>query len=167
VPREKEITMCALPAVGHEHHAALLPHVDALNDLAGELDSPGVANFHVRLAAEHGFIVGQLVPHMERAEATLYPELERLMQNRHSMTPMRREHEELRGLIAELGGFTGRELTLSVRLRLRRVLYRMYALLKTHLAEEEAYMGLLERNLSEHEQEELGRAMEHATAVRV
>jgi hypothetical protein len=155
--------MCALPAVGHEHHAALLPHVNTLVELAEELDAPHPPGFDVRLAAEHRFIIGQLVPHMERAEATLYPELERLMQNRHSMTPMRREHDELRGLIRELGEFVGRDLTLGVRMRLRRVLYRTFALLKTHLAEEEAYLGMLDRNLSQHEQEELGRAMEHAT----
>ena len=158
--------MCAL-AVGHEHHAALMPHVDALAELAAELDDPHPADFDVRLTAEHRFILDQLVPHMERAEETLYPELERLMQNRHSMTPMRREHNELRTMIRDLGASIGRELTFGARLRMRRLLYRTHALLKTHLAEEEAYLGLLDRNLSEHELAELGRAMEHATAVRV
>ena len=156
--------MCALPAVGHEHHAALLPHVDALNDLAGELDSPGVANFHVRLAAEHGFIVGQLVPHMERAEATLYPELERLMQNRHSMTPMRHEHAVLRRLITELGASRGHITGFGAQLRLRRLLFRMYALIKIHLGEEEAYIDILRRNLSPAEAAEVARGLAHATA---
>ena len=42
------------------------------------------------------FLNGLLLPHMEAAEHTLYPELERMLQNRHSMTPMRREHDEIR-----------------------------------------------------------------------
>ena len=48
------------------------------------------------------FLTGLLLPHMEAAERVLYPELERLMQNRHSMTPMRREHREIRALVADL-----------------------------------------------------------------
>ena len=38
---------------------------------------------------EYAFIVGQLVPHIEAIEATLYGRLEQLMGGRHSMAPMR------------------------------------------------------------------------------
>lgn len=155
--------MHALPTVGHEHHAALMPRVDALAALADELDEP-LPDLVARLTDEHRFITAQLVPHMEQTEATLYPELERLMQNRHSMTPMRLEHAELRGLIDEFGYLIGRELTLGVRLRLRRVLFRMFASLKIHLGEEEAYLGVLDHDLSADEQEALVRAMDHAMA---
>jgi hypothetical protein len=155
--------MHALPTVGHQHHAALMPRVDELVKLADELDAPS-ADLGARLTDEHRFIVGQLVPHMEQAEATLYPELERLMQNRHSMTQMRREHVELRGMIDELGSLMDHDLTLGVRLRLRRVLYRMFAILKIHLAEEEAYLGILDHNLTDEEQQALAQAMEHARA---
>ena len=48
------------------------------------------------------FLTGTLVPHVDAAEQTLYPELERMFQNRHSMAPMRREHEQVRRLVAEL-----------------------------------------------------------------
>ena len=51
------------------------------------------------------FIVGQLVPHMEAIERRLYGRLEQLMEGRHSMAPMRQEHEELRRLIEELGRY--------------------------------------------------------------
>ena len=44
------------------------------------------------------FLTGPLLPHVEAAEQTLYPELERMYQNRHSMAPMRREHDEVRRL---------------------------------------------------------------------
>jgi hypothetical protein len=56
------------------------------------------------------------------------------------------------------------DLTLGVRLRLRRVLYRMFAILKIHLAEEEAYLGILDHNLTDEEQQALAQAMEHARA---
>jgi hypothetical protein len=100
---------------------------------------------------------------MDQAETTLYPQLERLMQNRHSMTPMRREHEEVRGLIRELGALVDRELTLGTRLRLRRVLLRLYAIVKIHMGEEQAYIGVLDHNLSPDEQVALAKALEHAT----
>lgn len=153
-----------LPKVAHEHHDILLPHVDALAAIADAIGKAPADEIAERLAAEHRFITAQLVPHMERAEETLYPTLERLFQNRHSMAPMRREHELLRRLIAEMAELRTRTPELGIQLRLRRVLYRMYALLKTHLAEEEAYLGVLERNLSREEEDELARGMAHATA---
>jgi len=154
--------MHALPDAGHRHHAALMPRIDALPQLADALDSPP-ADLHQRLTDEYQFIVGQLVPHMDQAETTLYPQLERLMQNRHSMTPMRREHEEVRGLIRELGTLVDRELTLGTRLRLRRVLLRLYTIVKIHMGEEQAYIGVLDHNLSPDEQVALAKALEHAT----
>jgi len=156
--------MHALPRVAHEHHDVLVPHVDALVAIADSIGTAPAAEVADRLDAELRFITGQLVPHMERAEQTLYPELERLMQNRHSMTPMRREHELLRALIAELGKLRSQPMEFGVQLRLRRILYRMHAILKTHLAEEDAYIGVLDHNLSPEEGDELARAMAHATS---
>jgi hemerythrin-like domain-containing protein len=104
------------------------------------------------------------VPHMEQAEATIYPQLERLLQNRHSMTPMRREHAQLRQMIDELGEKRWSLVGLEGQLRLRRTLYRMFATFKIHLAEEEAYLDVLRSNLSEAEIEQLARGLAHATA---
>ena len=39
---------------------------------------------------------------MEAIETTLYGRLEQVMDKRHSMAPMREEHERLRGLFASL-----------------------------------------------------------------
>ena len=83
----------------HEHHDRLIPHVDQLARLAGMIDEGITPEFLVQCEAEHRFIVGQLLPHMEAIETTLYGELDRLMEGRHSMAPMRREHAELRRLI--------------------------------------------------------------------
>jgi hypothetical protein len=156
--------MHVLPKVAHEQHDVLVPHVNALAAIADDLGTAPPAELAERLEAEHRFITSQLLPHMDRAEETVYPQLERLMQNRHSMTPMRNEHKELRAMIDELARLRSQPLGFGVQLRLRRVLYRMYAILKTHLAEEDAYIGVLDRNLSADEAEELARAMAHATA---
>jgi hypothetical protein len=153
-----------LPRVTHEHHDALIPHIDALAAVAEAIDKLPPEELAERLAAEHRFITSQLVPHMEQAETTVYAELERLLQNRHSMTPMRHEHDLVRHLVAELAELQTRSAEFGVRLRLRRILYRLYAILRTHLAEEEAYLAVLERNLSREEQDELARGMAHATA---
>ena len=47
---------------------------------------------------------------------------------------------------------------------LRRILYRMFSMIRVHLAEEELYLGVLEHNLSVEEQDALARGMEHAGA---
>lgn len=155
--------MHALPTAGRLRRAELSEILDELPPIADELDAPQ-PGLSIRLVDVYDRIADQVVPHMEQTEATLYPQLERLMQNRHSMTPMRREHAQARLLIDELGALAGRDLTVANRLRLRRILYRLYAMLKIHLGDEEAYLGVLDHNLSDDEQEELVRAMEHALA---
>lgn len=153
-----------LPKVAHQHHAALLPHINALAEIADSIGQVSTDVLAERIAAEQRFINQQLVPHMQQAESAVYPQLERLMQNRHSMTPMRREHEFLRGLIDEFAAVDIRNASFGVKFRLRRILYRMVALIKTHLAEEEEYIRVLQGNLSPAEADELARHLEHATA---
>ena len=99
---------------------------------------------------------------MEQAEAMLYPQLERLMQNRHSMTPMRREHELMRRLIAEMGLAGDRLFGFGEQLCLRRLLFRMFGLIRSHLAEEEAYIDELRGNLSSAEADALALGLAHA-----
>ena len=48
---------------------------------------------------------------------------------------------------------------------LRRVLYRIYAILKVHLAEEELYLRVLDRNLSSEEKDVLAQGIDHAIAT--
>jgi hypothetical protein len=112
--------------------------------------------------------VGQLLPHMEAIETTLYGELDRLMEGRHSMAPMRREHVELRRLIESTGQYhdvvTSGRLGSAEAIGLRRALYRLHAMLRVHLAEEELYLRVLDRNLTEAEKDELARGIEHAVA---
>jgi iron-sulfur cluster repair protein YtfE (RIC family) len=161
--------MTSVTTAGHEHHQRIMAMLDGIPALAGMLDErPQPTRLGERFASLHAFITSTLLAHMDVVEANVYPELERLMQNRHSMTPMRREHEEVKGLIERLGTFgqsvQAGALGPSASIGLRRVLYRLYALLKVHLAEEEEYLRVLEHNLSEDEQAELARGLEHAGA---
>lgn len=160
--------MDPLSHASHEHHDRLIPHVEHLARLAEMIDEGITPAFLDECEAEHRFIVGQLLPHMEAIEATLYGELDRLMEGRHSMAPMRREHAELRRLIDSTGQY--HELVITGRLGpaeamgLRRALYRLHALLRVHLAEEELYLRVLDHNLTDAEKDELARGIEHATA---
>ena len=120
----------------------------------------------VGLEEESRFIEDELVPHMEAIETTLYDRLERLMEGRHSMAPMRQEHEELRRLVEAFRGYCA--LVSSDRLgptdamALRRVLYRMHSILRVHLAEEELYLRVLEQHLSSEEKDQLALGIDHA-----
>src|SRR3990172_7670376 len=126
--------MRSLPDTSHEHHEQIEPHVDRLPQLAEMIGRVTPEAFSESFQEECSFIIGQLVPHMEAIETTLYGRLEQVMDHRHSMAPM------------------------------RRVLYRLYAMLKVHLAEEALYLGVLERNLSAEEKDTLAQGIDHAGA---
>ncbi len=160
--------MDRLAQASHEHHDRLIPHVEHLARLAESISDGVTPAFLAECEAEHRFIVGQLLPHMEAIETTLYDELDRLMEGRHSMAPMRREHAELRRLIEATGQYhdlvTGGRLDEAAAIGLRRALYRLHAMLRVHLAEEELYLRVLDHGLTETEKDELARGIEHAIA---
>ena len=155
-----------LPRVSHEHHERLSRHVDAMPAVADLIGTAPVADLAPRLDDTCTFLTDLLVPHMEAAERALYPELERMFQNRHSMTPMRREHAEIRSLVDDLRGRrTGVDqgcLTVAEAVALRRVIFRLYALLKVHLAEEQLYLDIVEHGVSAEAGAILATALEHA-----
>ena len=160
--------MHSLPKTSHEHHDRIEPHVDRLPELAEMIGRVPAEEFAASFETECGFIVGQLIPHMAAIETTLYGRLEDLMGTRHSMTPMRLEHEQMRGLFDSLCVYrkeaAGGTLDRDDEIGLRRVLYRLYSILKVHLAEEELYLGVLDQNLSDEEKDTLARGIEHAVA---
>ena len=155
-----------LHKVTRAHHAHLMPHVDALLVIAEMIGKRPVAEVQAKLDDEYEFIVQQLVPHMETVEKSVYPELQRLLQNPRAMAPMEREHKEVRRLIGELGTLRGQMhgggLGHGQMLQLRRVLVRLFAILKVHLAEEEEYTPILEHNVTPERAEALAASMEHA-----
>jgi iron-sulfur cluster repair protein YtfE (RIC family) len=159
----------SVSTAGHEHHERIHTMLDGLPALADMLDvRPRPTRFEDRYRTVCTTVTQTLLPHIESVEATIYPELDRLMQNRHSMAQMRREHDDIKSLVERLGTFEqaieAGALGPAGTVGLRRVLYRLYALLKVHLAEEEEYLRVLEHNLSEGEQAELIRGLDHAVA---
>jgi hypothetical protein len=163
--------MLSLRATTQDHHAKLRPHVDRLLDLAEMIGHVDCSAIHETFDAEYAFIVGQLVPHIEAIERTLYSQLEQLLDHRHSMAPMRQEHVAMRRLIDELGGYRRHAERCSwdtaEGLALRRALYRLHSILKVHLAEEELYLAVLEQNLSDEEKDLLARGIDHAMAAQL
>ena len=103
---------------------------------------------------------------MATIEQTLYGRIESELSGHHSLAPMREEHRTINRLVAELGRYRAHadECTWSAieGMALRRVLYRLHALLKVHLAEEELYLEVLERNLAEADKDTLARSLDHA-----
>ncbi len=157
--------MGTLPRVAHEHHERLSQHVDQMPAAGDLIGTVPLDELRPRIDEVGEFLTELLIPHMETAEQTLYPELERLLQNRHSMTPMRREHAEIRALIAELGRIQKHldegHLTTGEAVALRRVVFRLYAFLKVHLAEEQLYLGIVEHGVSTEAAEALAAALKH------
>ncbi len=154
-----------LPRVAHEHHERLMEHVGEMPALGAMILSAPIEELRPRLTETSEFLNGLLIPHMEAAEATLYPELERMMQNRHSMAPMRREHAEIRRLVAEFARLEqavgDKQPTLGRKVALRRVLFTLYALLEVHLVEEELYVPLVNHGVTDEAAEVLAAALKH------
>jgi iron-sulfur cluster repair protein YtfE (RIC family) len=154
-----------LPQVTHEHHERILRHVDGMPATADKLLTADAAAAVAELDGLVAFLNDTLLPHVAAAEAALYPELERMFQNRHSMAPMRREHEEVRVLVASLTKLSAeahaKGITISRTLGIRRVLFNLYAMLKIHLAEEEALLHLMDKGVTDDVAELLAAAMGH------
>ena len=161
--------MSPLPQTGHEHHQRIREHIDRLPALADMLEErPVPAEFAPLFAAECDFMTGTLMPHIEVVENSVYPELERLQQNRHSMAHLRREHEEMGQIIEQMRQYKERveagTLKPTIALEMRRLCIRFYALVKTHIGEEAEYLRVLQGNLSEGEQAAVERGLAHASA---
>ncbi len=156
----------SLTHVSLEHHERLTHHLDAMPAVGDLVGSAPLSELRPRVDELAEFLNGLLLPHMEAAEKTLYGELERLLQNRHSMTPMRREHDEIRQLVTELVRLQHRleagPLQTNEAVALRRVIFRLYGILKVHLAEEQLYLGIVEHGVSPEGAEKLAAAMDHS-----
>ena len=156
----------SLPHVTHEHHERLMQHVEEMPAVGKLLMAAPMAELKPRLAELDGWLTGLLIPHLEAAEATLYPELERMLQNRHSMAPMRREHAEIRRLVAEYSRLVkalGEQRPhIGKTVALRRVLFQLYALLEIHLVEEEVFVPIVSHGVTDEAAEVMAAALKHS-----
>jgi len=155
----------ASPVV-HEHNERLVKHVDRMPRTGDLIDSGQSGELKMALDETCGFLTELLVPHMEATERALYPELERLFQNRHSMTPMRREHDEIRSRIGDIEALRVKAsegpLGVTQQVKLRRALFQLYALLKIHMAEELLYADMVEHGATPEQEAAFATAMSHA-----
>lgn len=158
----------SLPRVTHEHHERLMHQVEGMPAVGAALLSAPMPELRPRLEELSHFLNDLLLPHIEAAERAIHPELERMLQNRHSMAPMRREHDEIRRLATEytrLGAIVADgHVTLGNTLALRRVMFQLYALVKVHLAEEEAYIRMMDKGVSTDLADAVAAALEHPVA---
>jgi hemerythrin-like domain-containing protein len=147
-----------------------MPGIEDLAATAELLGTSSGADLHARLDAASAFLNELLLPHMEAAERVFYPELERMMQNRHSMTPMRQEHARIRARIATfdaaLATVSDEPIGIGTTIVLRRLLFELYAILKIHVAEEQLYDDIVERRLAPEAEAELAAAMTHEAMPR-
>jgi iron-sulfur cluster repair protein YtfE (RIC family) len=170
------MTMQPLTRVSHEHHDRLWSYVNQLNDLADCLncdclDSARLVAQLPQLREVHDGLTSTLIPHMEAVEAVIYPTLERLLADHETGVLLAVEHEEIRRLVATLGTFVNDDPAAhadrTTVLGVRRVLLRLYALLKAHLSEEALYIPILEDRLTPGQEAALARALDHLAAERL
>jgi iron-sulfur cluster repair protein YtfE (RIC family) len=149
-----------------QHHEALVPQIDALVPLASALETEPLASLKPKLDEACSFLTGQLIPHMEMAEQRLFPALEGLLSDPRATEPLRREHASVRSLVRDLGQAVEhlhQPIAPGEAMALRRILIRLFAILKVHVAEEEHYLPILDHNLPPDEARRIAGAMEHAT----
>jgi iron-sulfur cluster repair protein YtfE (RIC family) len=155
----------SLPQVAHEHHERLVLHVNRMPEIGDALLNAKSDELRGDLKDLSTFLTDTLLPHVDASEAAIYPELERMMQNRHSMAPMRREHEQIRRLVGDVGKLAAEldagRLTLGRAIALRRVVFQLYALLKIHLAEEETYVRIVEHGITAEAGELIAASLAH------
>lgn len=162
--------MQALPKVTREHHDRIMGHVDQMPAVGDLVGLAPIDELRSRVDGVLAFLTGLLVPHMEATEQTLHPELQRLFECRDSLGPMKRQHAEIRSHIGEIRRIrtqlaAGPPSTAQAA-ALRRVIFRLYADLKVHLAEEQQCLPIVEHSVTPDRAEALAAAMEHAGTER-
>ena len=150
-----------------EEHRELFPNIELLSAVADEVGRSDGAALRAKLDESYTFLAHQLVPHAKAEDEVLYPEVARLLGGPRATATMSRDHVEVVALISELAtlrSFDG-EPDGERQNALRRVLYGLYALVRTHFAkEEEIYIPLLDDRLTMDEGSDLIRRMEAAAA---
>jgi iron-sulfur cluster repair protein YtfE (RIC family) len=150
-----------------EEHRELLPHLEHLRIVADAVGDLNDAALLVQVADASEFLTRHLIPHARAEDAALYPVVGRLMGSPAATATMSRDHVAVVGLADDLRAASqvlARDgATDAVAHELRRTLYGLYALLKTHFAkEEEIYLPLLDERLTLDEAAEMFAKMEQA-----
>jgi ubiquinone/menaquinone biosynthesis C-methylase UbiE len=159
-------TMQALPKVAQEHHERLMRHVDQMPAVGDLVGLAPVDELRAGIDAVLAFFTDILIPHMEATEHTLHPELRRLFECRDLVGPMKRQHAEIRRHIGRIRRIRAEldagPLSVAQSAALRRDVFRLYAELKVHLAEEQQCLPIVGHSVTPDRAEALAVAMEHA-----
>ena len=137
-----------------DEHRELLKHIESLR-LTGDMivDTNLTTPIQRGIEEAFDFLAHDLIPHALAEDKVLYPIVQRIMGSPHATETMSRDHMAISNLTRELGYWqshiSGHALSAEQAAGLRRVIYGLYTLVKTHFdKEEEVYMPLLEDNLT-------------------
>jgi hemerythrin-like domain-containing protein len=148
-----------------DEHRELLPELELLRTAADAADQGRTP----ALDRAYNFLAKHLLPHAAAEEAALYPAVARAMGSRDATRTMEVDHTEVKRLTDELGQLraklTGETDPKQIQ-ELRRLLYGLYTLVRVHFTkEEEVYLPLLDRSLSDDEAKAMFESMEAAAAT--
>jgi iron-sulfur cluster repair protein YtfE (RIC family) len=150
-----------------EEHRELLPYIEQLRIVGDAVGDLSEAATRKQLDDVCEFLTMHLIPHARAEDEALYPVVGRLMGSPAATTTMSRDHTAV-GELVDLLSSARRRLVRDgpsdeVADEIRRVLYGLYALVKTHFAkEEEIYLPLLDERLTLDEGAEMLAKMEQA-----
>jgi iron-sulfur cluster repair protein YtfE (RIC family) len=154
-----------------DEHRELLKHIESLR-LTGDMivDTNLTTPIQRGIEEAFDFLAHDLIPHALAEDKVLYPIVQRIMGSPHATETMSRDHMAVSNLTRELGymqsHISGHAITAEQAAGLRRVIYGLYTLVKTHFdKEEEVYMPLLEDNLKPDEASKMMDALEAAARM--
>jgi hemerythrin-like domain-containing protein len=142
-------------------HKELVPHIKSLRTTADLVDDIPVAALTERCEDGLRFLERHLVPHFEAEESVMYGTVNRLLGSPLATATMRHDLVEIRSLVEQLREqcrkLESDELfTRDIARAIRRSLYALHAVASLHVSKEEnVYVPVLERHLSQEEADEL------------
>jgi hemerythrin-like domain-containing protein len=141
-------------------HKELLPHIEELRIIADSVGDFSPTSLLRAIDKLYDFLMNHLIPHAQAEEETLYPAVAKILGTPQAVATMSREHADMSDLIGQLRALRAQMSNSGIDANkardLRRLLYGLHTLLKSHLAKEEkVYLPLLVASLSEIEAHEL------------
>lgn len=149
-----------------DEHRALQSEIMALRTTADQVGTVAIDELSTLIDARVRFLRDDLKPHAEVEDDVVYPIVAQLLGSTGAVDTMRRDHTEIVRLAEELQRARERLMLGALdeqgRNDLRTLLYGLFAVVSLHFTkEEDVYLPLLERGLSEAEAAAMFRDMEH------
>jgi len=143
-----------------EEHQLLLPEIERLRIIADGVGEFSHAKLRRSIDEVYDFLAHRLIPHAEAEEEILYPAVGKALGTPQATTTMSRDHAEISRCTEQLKALQSRifepDFDWVSAKELRRALYGLHSILTLHLAkEEEIYLPILDRYLSEDDAHEL------------